>query len=297
MYSKFIKFFTIISFLLCSAAIGLAQQKPVVFVSILPQKYFVEQLAGDVVDVEVMVPPGASPATYEPRPSQMAKLAKAKAYYSIGVPFEASWLPRLRSVTPDIVLVATDKGIQKRPIDSHADHHHTQNSNTLVRHAIADPHIWLSPPLVKQQVKHIAHSLSSLLPLHAEVIRKRLQQFTTRLDQLDATLHKTFLEKKGMHFMVFHPSWGYFADQYGLVQESVEFAGKNPKPAQLAQLVADARAENIHTVLVQPQFSKKSAELIAREIGGKVIIADPLASDWLENLQRVALLVAGETEK
>ncbi len=227
---------------------------------------------------------------------QMIKLARAKAYYSIGVPFEASWLPRLRSVAPDIALVATDAGIEKRPIDFHS-HHGTVSEHSVDRRAIADPHIWLSPPLVRQQAEHIARSLRSLLPAHAEEISRRLSLFTEKLDRLNRSLHQIFQQKKGLHFMVFHPSWGYFADEYGLRQEPVEFAGKSPKPAQLAELVRAARADGVQAILVQPQFSSKSAELVAKEIGGEVVIADPLAADWVENLQRVSLLIAGAAGK
>ncbi len=291
MLLKFIKFFIVASLFFIMPISAMAIEKPVVFVSILPQKYFVEQLAGDLVSVDVMVPPGASPATYEPKPSQMVRLAKAKAYYSIGVPFETAWLPRLHSVTPDIVLVATDSRIQKRPIDFHS--HHNGQENGAAHRAIADPHIWLSPPLVKKQVEQVALSLRSLLPSHSKEINQRLTAFKAELDTLDLELKKILQGMEGVHFMVFHPSWGYFANQYGLVQEAVEFSGKSPKPTHLAKLVATARDNGIQTILVQPQFARKSAELIAKEIGGKVVVADPLAVNWAENLKKAAQLIAG----
>ncbi len=296
MSRKFIQLILCLSLLSGSTVVAVAAEKPIVFVSIQPQKYFVEQLAGDAVEVEVMVPPGASPATYEPRPSQMIKLARAKIYYSIGVPFEASWLPRLQAVAPEITLVATDAGIVKRAIDFHP-HHGADSGHTIDRRAIADPHIWLSPPLVRQQAEHIARSLQSLLPARAEETGKRFSLFVEKLERLNSSLHQIFQGREGVHFMVFHPSWGYFADEYGLIQEPVEFAGKSPKPAQLAELVRMARADGIETILVQPQFSRKSAELVAREIGGKVVIADPLAVDWEENLKQVSRLIIRAAEK
>lgn len=287
MFSLYVKYFSIF-FMCCGLALPVyAEEKPVVFVSIVPQKYFVEQLAGDAVEVEVMVLPGASPATYEPRPSQMARLARARVYYSIGVPFEAAWLPRLRSVSPDITLVATDAGIAKRPIAGH--HHGEHGIHAAVDHnAIADPHIWLSPPLVREQVAIIANSLQTLLPERAAEIDARHSDFNRRIDALNAELHQAFQGKEGLRFMVFHPSWGYFAHEYGLEQEAVELSGKSPKPAQLAELVAEAKEEGIRVIFVQPQFSRKSAELVARELDGRVVVADPLALDWADNLRQVA---------
>lgn len=295
MFFGSIKYLFLFFFVFGLALPSFGEEKPIVFVSIVPQKYFVAQLAGDAVEIEVMVLPGMNPATYEPRPSQMVMLSQASVYFSIGVPFEAAWLPRLRSVSPEIVLVATDSGIVKQPITGHHHEGDKDGGEPAAEHtARADPHIWLSPPLVKKQVVTIANSLKTLLPEQADEIDTRKRDFLERIDALNSELHQLFQGKEGLRFMVFHPSWGYFAREYALRQEAVEFSGKSPKPSQLAELVTEARAEGITTVFVQPQFSKKSAELIAREIGGKVVVADPLAYDWLDNLRRVAQLIVEE---
>ena len=263
-----------------------ARDRPTVFVSIVPQKYFVQQISGDLVAVEVMVQPGASPATYEPKPSQMSRLSAAAAYFAIDVPFEKAWLGRIGAVNPQMKIIRTDRGIEKIAM---AAHHHEELGNEKKQsdHIILDPHIWLSPPLVKRQAAAILEGLKTIVPEHAGELDINYRLFLEKINGLDARLKSQLRGSKGLRFMVFHPSWGYFAREYGLEQIPIEIEGKAPKPAQLAELIAHARAEHIGVVFVQPQFSQKSAQVVAREIGGKVVFVDPLAEDWLGNLTAV----------
>ncbi|MEE4239850.1 MAG: zinc ABC transporter substrate-binding protein [Desulfopila sp.] len=280
-----------------------AVEKPTVFVSILPQKYFVEQVARDIVNVEVMVQPGASPATYEPKASQMKKLAGSLAYYAIGVPFENAWLDKIASINPEMKVIHTDRGIAKLEMKEHRheekqhdDHNHKHEEDhdahldkgTHHQHDGLDPHIWLAPSLVKQQADVIAETLIDFLPEHASLLEKNLKIFKKKIDDLDNELHLILKDMTGMKFMVFHPSWGYFANEYGLEQVAIEIEGKDPKPAQLASLIKSAQDQDIHVIFVQPQFSQKSAQVIAREIKGEVITIDPLAEDWSTNMRVVA---------
>jgi zinc transport system substrate-binding protein len=269
-----------------------------VFVSILPQKFFVERIGQDRVAVQVMVTPGASPATYEPKPRQMAALADAHAYFAVGVPFERVWLEKIAAANPKMTLVHTDDEIHKRSMAAHhhdGDHHdapeadhapHGEGAHHM--EGAPDPHIWLSPPLVKKQAHRILTALKALDPAHGADFEANYQRFITAVDTLDQDLRATFADHHGLEFMVFHPSWGYFADAYGLTQVPIELEGKNPKPAQVQSLIEHARERGIKVIFVQPQFSTKSARLIAREIGGRVAVADPLAEAWLANLRAVA---------
>lgn len=276
-------------FLLFFSVNGMAAEKATVFVSILPQKYFVQQIGKDLVDVHVMVQPGASPATYEPKPRQMAALSKARAYFSVGVPFEKFWLKKIASANPNMKLVRTDRGIEKISMAAHHhDHDHDHGDAHGHEQEVLDPHIWLSPPLVKIQARSIMKALQDIDPVHREIYSANYNKFAARIDRLDLRLKQIFAGKGGMTFMVFHPSWGYFARTYGLKQVSIEIEGKDPKPAQLKALIEHAKEHNIKVVFVQPQFSKKSAKLVAGEIGGQVVVADPLALDWLSNLSQVA---------
>lgn len=245
-----------------------------VMVSILPQKYFVERVGGDRVQVAVMVEPGASPATYEPKPEQLTALSQAKAYFSIGVPFEQAWLERIQAANPAMLLVDTAAGIERMPMGAGGENR--------------DPHIWLSPTLVKTQAQTIAETLAQLEPEYATAYQSRLDSFNADIDTLDAGIRQTLDGTGQRKFIVFHPSWGYFARDYGLEQIPIEIGGQEPSAAELAALIERAQAEQITVIFAQPQFSTRDAETIASQIGGEVLLIDPLNPDWLGNLQTVA---------
>jgi zinc transport system substrate-binding protein len=289
---------------------ALAKNKLTVFVSIVPQKYIVHQIAKDLVDVEVMVLPGADPHAYEPKPQQMVAISKAKLYFAIGIEFEKANLSKIVSVNPHIKVVPTDRGIKKMPMaayhhhDEEGEHHekselHKEGEHRNEKaesahhgdhheHGGLDPHIWLSPPLVKIQARTIMNALQEIDPSHRDLYQSNFQQFVSQINRLDSELKTIFAGKKGLQFMVFHPSWGYFAKAYGLKQVPVQIEGRDPKPAQLKELIEHAREKNIKVIFVQPQFSAKSAKLVAKEINGEVAFVDPLAENWSANLREVA---------
>lgn len=290
--------------LICSCAILIsvtaapAHAEPLltVFVSIQPQQYFVEKIGGDAVTVHVMVAPGASPATYEPKPRQMAELASAALYFAIGVPFERTWLDRFRSANKNMKVIPTQEGIERVFMaghvhgesgdDSHAHHGHDGDG-------FKDPHVWLSPPLVMMQARNILNALQTADPARADQYRHGYRQFIQEVASLDTALMARFGNKdRPLEFMVFHPSWGYFAQAYGLRQIPIEIEGKEPKPADLGKIATHARANRLQTIFVQPQFSRKSAETIAKTIGADVAVLDPLAPDWADNLKRAAESIA-----
>ena len=247
------------------------------FVSIVPQKYFVEKIGGELVDVSVMVLPGNSPATYEPKPKQMVSLSGTKVYFAIGVPFERVWLKKITAINPEMLLVHTEAGIEKTSMNSDK------------RDGIKDPHIWLSPPLVMIQARNILSALLKVDPGNSSIYEKNYKKFIMEIVDLDAELRGIFLGKEGARFMVFHPAWGYFARTYGLKIVPIESEGKDPKPAALHRLIKKAKEHDINVVFVQPEFSIKSAKIIAKEIGGQVAFASPLALNWKKNLKEVAV--------
>lgn len=276
--------------------LGTGAESVPVFVSIVPQRYFVEKIGGELVKVSVMVKPGASPATYEPKPNQMVTLSKARIYYAIGVPFERVWLKKISAGNPKMLLVHTEKGIEKRPMKAH--HHEEGNHKTLEKRSqepadehqgIMDPHVWLSPPLVKIQAQNILDALLLVDPGHGTIYETNYKKFIAELDALDANIRGIFAGiGERVAFMVFHPAWGYFARTYGLEQIAVEMEGKEPKPADLKHLIHHARERGIKVIFVQPEFSTRSAQAIARAIGGEVVFANPLAPDWAINLKEIA---------
>jgi len=244
-----------------------AADKLHVTVSIVPQKYFVERIGGEHVSVNVMVEPGASPATYEPKPAQLRALSKAAAYFGIGVPFEDAWLTKIAAANSDMLMVDTTKGIQR---------------------VGADPHIWLSPTLVKTQAQTIYEALVQLDPAHQADYKANRDSFIKDIDALDADIREALEGVQTRKFMVFHPAWGYLARDYGLEMIPIEVGGQEPSAAELAALIAKAKEEGIKVILAQPEFSTRDAETIAHEIGGEVLLISPLAPDWLENLRNVA---------
>jgi zinc transport system substrate-binding protein len=282
-------FLVLATFLLICRGHAQAGKKLLVFVSIPPQKYFLQQIGRRRVEVQVMVQAGASPATYEPKPRQMAAISRSQIYFAIGVPFEKIWLKKIAAANPDMQVVHTDHGIQKIPMAANRIESERQGGKDHQdSHGEFDPHIWLSPSLVMIQARTIFNALVQIDPDHRAVYETNTKVFLSKLAALDADLKKTFAGKQGLQFLVFHPSWGYFARSYGLEQVPIEIEGKDPKPAQLKALIEHAKKKHIHAIFVQPQFSSRSAELVAREIGGRVIFADPLAFDWSGNLREVA---------
>ena len=257
-----------------------------VTVSIVPQKYFVERIGGDQVVVNVMVEAGASPAIYEPKPSQIRALSGSAIYFAAGVPFESVWLGRLTRDLHSLRVVNTSEGIEKLKMSAH-DHHdhgheHAHGEETL------DPHTWLSPRLVKAQAKTICAALCEFDPAHSRIFRENLDSFLGELDALHVELQALFDDVESRSFLVFHPSWGYFARDYGLRMHPVEVGGQEPSAAELRVLLNRSREEKIRAILVQPEFSQRSAEIIAKEIGAEIIEASPLSESWPENLRRVA---------
>lgn len=255
-----------------------------VTVSILPQKYFVERIGGVHVDVNVMVQPGASPATYEPKPEQLQALSKADAYISIGVPFEDAWLERIGSANPEMLLVDSTQGIERTAMAAH--HHEGEEHEEEAKNL--DPHIWLSPRLVSVQARNIYDALVRLDPERKDTYKANLDRFIADIDALDVHIRETLAGVENRKFMVFHPSWGYFARDYDLEMIPIEIGGQEPSAAELAALVEEAREEGIRVIFAQPEFSTRSAKIIANEIGGEMLLVSPLAADWLDNLRRVA---------
>jgi zinc transport system substrate-binding protein len=286
-----------VALLLASGWLSQAEANQVkAFVSIPPQKYFVQKIGGELVDISVLVPPGADPHTYEPKPRQMADLAKTDLFFAVGIDFEKAWMKKIAAANPGMRIVQTDADIEKVPMAEH--HHHDPKGRAhsqghkqaaLGHHhdGAPDPHVWLSPPLVKIQARRIADGLAAVDSANRTRYEENLARFMKEIDALDAELKGVFAGSRGARFMVFHPSWGYFAQAYGLEQVPIEIEGKEPKPAQLKEVIQHARKEGIKVIFVQPQFSAKSAEMVAREIGGEVVAADPLAENWAENLRAV----------
>jgi zinc transport system substrate-binding protein len=260
-------------------------------VSISPQKYFVEKIGGSLVDVIALVPPGASPHSFEPKPSQMVELSQCILYFTIGIDFEAAWHDRLTSASKNLAIVPTDTGIEK--IVSAHEHHDLGDEHEAGdesgEHVRFDPHIWLSPELVKHQAKIICDALTAADSLHKDTYQSNLSGFLKEIQILQEEIRRIRNGCPDNHgFMIFHPAWAYFAREFNLTEYPIEIDGKEPSPRELVNLVIFAKEKNIKTIFIQPQFSPQTALQIAKEIGASTIEVNDLAEDWAENLIQVA---------
>ncbi len=256
-----------------------------VTVSILPQVYFVKQIAGNLAKVNVMVKPGSEPADYEPKPKQLRSLSRSKVYFAIGVPFEKSWLKKFKDINPNLLVIDTSKGIKKREMQSFYAFEEKDKAITIKTSSL-DPHIWLSPKLVKIIAKNITKTFIKIDPKHKKIYTKNLATFLKKLSKLQKDAHKKLDKLKNREFIVFHPVWGYFAGEFGLRQIPLQIEGKSPKPKTLIKLIKYAKKRGIKVVFVQPQFSKKSAEVLAKNIGAKVVVLDPLSPKWFSGMKK-----------
>ncbi|MCP5107176.1 MAG: zinc ABC transporter solute-binding protein [bacterium] len=262
------------------------KEKPIVTVSILPQKYFVQRIVGENYRVNVMVPPGHSPATYEPSPREMKAVSQSVLYFRIGhIGFEKAWMDKIASLNKGMKTVDTSEGVSLitgTVPHSHGDEHH--------HHGGTDPHIWLSPSAVKIQVKHIWTAFTAI---ETDAVRrvsyeKNYHAFIGDIEALQVETGAMLQPLAGRKFLVYHPAWSYLARDFGLVQFPIETGGKNPGAADLKRIVDTAKQESIRVIFVQQQFDAGNARAVAQEIGGKVIAMDPLAPDWLANMKKIA---------
>jgi zinc transport system substrate-binding protein len=285
-----------------------------VFVSIPPQAYVVERVGGAHVTVHVLVEPGQDPHTFESSPRQMMALSKARLYFTLDMPFEDRLVEKIKDRHRRLRIVDAGRGIKRRRMTGYPPHgerkavkeDHGDGETAHPKYAVEhddegpgehghpeheddlDPHIWLSPPLLKVQAKNIADALQMADPMHAAEYKAHLAEFVMDLDTAHARIQKALAPYKGQSFYVFHPAFGYFGDTYGLIQKAVEVEGKSPTPRQLANLIKRAKADGVHVVFVQPQFAGTSAQAVAEAIHGAVVPMDPLARDVLGSLEDMA---------
>lgn len=273
------------------------EQKIQVMVSILPQVEFVEEIGGQEVDVHAMVREGFSPATYEATPEQMKQLEDTDIYFRIGyIPFEIMHMDKIAQANPDMKIVDTSKNVTLRTLESHSHEHeetaeHMHEQEDEHEKESIDPHIWLSPVRVQQQVEVVADALIEILPEKKEYFVANKDVYIQKLKNLDTKLQSSFKPFQGKTMLVYHPAFGYLADDYGFIQEHIEIEGKEPSLSEVQDIISHAKEKDISVIFVQKQFSTQAAETIAQEINGSVVQINPLAQNYIQNMESIAQII------
>ena len=274
------KLFTTFLLTILTAPVVFAEPLPVL-VSILPQKWLVEQIGGGKIDVRVLLAKGQEPHGMEPTPEQVSALFRSRLYFAIGLEFERGLLAKVEQAKSNVQIVDTVAGIKKIPMTDHHDGHDHE-------HGGLDPHVWLDTQNLQEMAAVMAAAIAEADPANSADYQKNLQVLSNKLITLHGEISRKLAPFKGQSFFVFHPAFGYFAHAYGLRQEAVEIEGKSPAPRKLYALIAEAKRDKVKVIFVQPQFDRKNAETIAQAIGGKVAALDPLAENVPDNLRFMA---------
>lgn len=251
--------------------------KPHILVSVAPQKYLISRLAADRIHVDVIVPDGMSPHTYEPTPRQTIVIQKSSIWFRIGEGFEQRLLAALGS---RMDIVDQREGIELLPTCGCC---HDREGG--------DPHIWLSPALLNHLAVQMEQILSVHFPESALFFKDNLATLQSELRDLDVAIITLLQERAGATILVTHPAFGYFCRDYGLHQISIEQEGKEPSAKQLLAILERARRDDVHSVFLQKQYSTKGGERIAEALGAKTVLVDPYREDVLDNLRHFAELI------
>lgn len=282
-----------------------------VAVAIVPEETFVKKVAGDLAEVMVVIPPGNSPANYQPTPKEMQQFSESKIYFSMGVPTEkANILPKVETLNPNMKVVDLAEKVsrvypdrffeeghehehehgkeeekhegeqeEKHEGESEEEHHH---------HEGRDPHIWLSPKRVVVMVTEIKDALIEADPTHKETYEKNAAAYIKELQDLDGHIKDTLQGIDHPAFIIYHPAFGYFADDYGLHMVSIEEEGKEKTAQGLEHVIEFAKEHDIHVVFYQAEFDDSQAKTVAKEIGGTTVKMSPLSPDYVDNMKRIA---------
>ena len=259
------KIFIILSFL---CFLIYSQEKINVSTTILPYAGIIEDIGKEKVNVIVLVPPGAEPHTYEPKPQQLKEVSKSLIYFKVGsnIEFESLYLSKISKLNKNMKICDTSRGIK------------------ILKE---DPHIWISLKNLKIITKNILEGLCGVDKNNEKFYRENFEKFIKNLEQLDKEITEKLKDKKGKKFIVFHPAFGYFAQDYGLIQIPIQLGHAEPGPKDIERIIKTAKENKIKIVITEPQFSPKTANIIAKEIKGKVVSIDPLSKDIIETIKKL----------
>lgn len=264
-------------------------QKRIITVTIEPQRYFTEALAGDKFTVVCMVPKGSSPETYDLSSQQLVALEGSEAYFRIGyIGFEISWMERLMKAAPHTQVFDLSKGVE---LISEAGHEHANHTHP----GGIDPHIWNSTHNAKIIARNIFNALCTLDKNNKPYYLERYDSLIQKIEDTDSIISHMLKDhtKSDRAFMIYHPALSYFARDYGLHQICIEEGGKEPSPLHLKNLIEQGQFEKVHVIFVQPEFDKRNAEIIAQETKTRIVPINPLSYNWEEEMIHIAKNLTG----
>lgn len=266
---------------------------PTISVTIEPQRYFAEKIVGDEFKVNTIVPPGTSPETYDPTPSQMIALGKSLLYFKVGyLGFENAWGKTLQENNANVKIVNTSNDIMLIDGDHGfieiGEHNHHEGHT----HDGIDPHVWSSPKSALIMAENMLNALVMADVENQKLYRNNFLKLRKEIIETDQQIQSMLQEAQVNSFIIYHPALAYFARDYGLAQYSIEFDGKSPSPQQLKQMIDFAQKNNIKTILVQEGFDMKNAQSLANEIGASVHSINPLSYNWSKELIKIAKILS-----
>lgn len=295
-----------IGYLLCIVLVSLtacnsktkSKNGKMLSVTIEPQRFFLEKIVGDAYHVNVLVPAGTSPETYEPTPASMTDLGKSEIYFKVGnLGYEIAWARDLARNNPNVSIVDCSKRIELiYGGDSETGSYHDENHS----HSVAgggEPHVWSSPKTAKLMAKNMYRALVFSNPEAVSLYKGNFDALSQLIDDTDSIITQLLADIPSRSFIIYHPSLSYFARDYNLKQYSIEHEGKSPSPAQMKSLVDLAKKENIKIIFVQQGFDTKNGEVLAKEIGAKVYEINPLSYEWDKEMIRIAKIIAGKANE
>jgi zinc transport system substrate-binding protein len=264
-------------------------------VSIVPQAAFVDAVGGDLVKVVTMIPPGSSPENYQPVPQQMIELSEASLYFTIGVASEkANILPKLKDLNPDLQVVFLEDIVAERYASRLLDEHHHEedeahdDSDGEESHDEAiDPHIWLSPRRVEVMIESIRDELVRMDEENKNQYIENSENYINALKQLDEDIMTAFEDANQKAFIIYHPAYGYFAEDYGLEMITIEENGKTATAERLQYVIDFAKEKGLKVIFYQDEFDSSQAKTIAKEIGGTAISVSPLSYDYMGSMRDI----------
>lgn len=287
---KRIALFCFLTLLLMGCAAPEKRGKTLVSVSLVPQKYFLEQIAGDDFDINIVIPPGSSHSEYDPSPGNMVDISKSAAYLCMGnLGFEEHLIGRIADINPELKIYDLSKDVVLLDASPHSHEHHHHSGCS---HNDKDAHIWMSARNAKTIAKNIYRTVSELNPERESFYKGNLEDFLARLDSLDMLTQQRLQDLSVRSFIIFHPALTYYAGDYSLEQIPMEIDGKEPSVTWMSKVVTLAKERNVKLIFAQSEYSQASAQAIAEAADIELETINPLSENWWDEFQHITNIIA-----